>query len=142
MPYTPNAVVAHTFSFPDFTFTMNLSGTVARTDVGKAVSLDTAADNTAKLAADGDEIHGRLASVELGGLDGLTVGGVERKFRAILPIKAGLAGFNVVARGDTVCGAGAGEVRALNNGAAKTPNRSLNTVVAVLSGNRAIVEFL
>lgn len=142
MPYSPNAVVAHFFSFPDFTFTMNVTGTVALADVGKAVALDTTAANSVKLAGDGDIIFGRLESLEKDGLDKLTVGAISRKFRAILPIKAGLAGVAIVAVGDTVAGAGAGEVKASNNGTAKTPDQSLNTVVEVLTGNRAVVEML
>lgn len=142
MTYSPNAVVAHSFSLPDFTFTMNVSGAVALTDVGKAVSLDTTADNTVKLAADGDEIFGRLESVEIDGLDGLKVGAVSRKFRAPLPVKAGLAGFNVVARGDTVVGAGNGEVKASNDTAKKTPNHALNTVITAPVANAVVVEML
>lgn len=141
MSYTPNAVVAHSFSFPDFTFTMNVSGTVTAADVGKAVALDTAAANTAKLAGDGDTIMGRLETIETGGVDGLTVGAIARKFRAKLPVKAGLTGVNAVAVGDTVVGAGAGEVKAMNNGSAKTPNPALNTVIEIGAGY-AVVEFL
>ena len=139
--YTPNAVVAHSFSHPDFTLTMNLSGAPALTDVGKAASLDATGSNTAKLAADNDVILGRLETVETGGLDGLTVGAIARKFQARLPIKAGLTGFNAVAVGDTVCGAGAGEVKALNSGSAKTPNHALNIVVAI-EGSFAVVSQL
>ena len=141
MPYTPNAVVAQSFSFPDFTFTMNVSGAVTMNDVGKAVSLDTTAPNTVKLAADGDAVYGRLESLEKGGLDGLTVGAVSRKFRSKVPVKAGLSGFNAVAVGDTVVGAGAGEVKASNSGSAKTPNIALNTVVEIGTGY-AVVEQL
>lgn len=142
MAYSLNAVVPSSFSFPDFTFTMNVSGSVTRSDVGKAVSLDTTADNTVKLAGDGDEIYGRLESFEDGGLDGLTVGAISRKFRAPLPVKAGLTGINAVARGDTVVGAGNGEVKALNNGTAKTPDRSLNTTLTAPAANAVVVEML
>lgn len=139
MAYSLNAVVPSTFSLPDFTFTMNVSGAVTLQDVGKAVSLDTTQDNTVKLAGDGDEIYGRLASVETGGLDGLTVGAVETKFQAPLPVKAGLTGFAVVARGDTVVGAGNGEVKAKNSGSAKTPNLSDNIVLTAPASNKVVV---
>lgn len=142
MPYSLNAVVPSSFSFPDYTFTMNVSGAVTRAHVGRAVALDTTADNTVKLAGDGDEIYGRLESFETGGLDGLTVGAVSRKFRAPLPVKAGLTGFNAVARGDTLVGAGDGEVKALNSGSAKTPNRSLNVALTAPAANAVVVEML
>lgn len=143
MPYTPNAVVANSFSFPDYTFTMNVSGAVVQADVGKAVTLDTATANTVKLAAAGDRIYGRLESLETGGLDGLTVGAVSRKYRAILPVASGLAGLDVPAIGDTVVGsATAGAVKASNNATIKTPDRGINTVLEVLSGNRVVVEQL
>jgi hypothetical protein len=128
--YKATAVVAHSFSFPDFTFSQNVSGAVSNPgDVGKAVSVDPATPNTVKLAADGDAIHGRLESVETGGLDGLTIGAVSRKFRAILPTSG------VVAVGDSVVGAGGGLVKA-----AAAPNATL--VLEVLTGNRAVVELL
>lgn len=134
MPYTPNAVVAHSFSFPDFTFTMNVSGAVTRADVGKAVALDPATPNTVKLAAANDVIYGRLESLEADGLDGLTVGAVARKFRAILPTDG-----TAVAVGDSVDGgATAGTVKA--QVAADSIDR--NTVLEVLTGNRVVVEQL
>ena len=141
MPYTPNAVVAHSFSFPDFTFTMNVSGTVVAADVGKAVTLDTTAANTVKLAGSADEIYGRLETLESGGLDGLTIGAVARKFRAKLPILAGQTGINLIAVGDSVMGGTAGAVKALNNTTIKTPDRSLNTVIEI-GTDYAVVEML
>ena len=132
MSYTPNAVVAHSFSFPDFTFTMNVSGAVTRADVGKAVALDPATANTVKLAGADDVVYGRLESLEADGLDGLTVGAVSRKFRAVLPTTG------VVAVGDSVCGsATAGVVKA-----AASDSVDRNTVLEVLTGNRAVVEQL
>jgi hypothetical protein len=131
--YKATAVVAHSFSFPDFTFTMNVSGAVTTADVGKAVALDTGAENTVKLAGADDVVYGRLESVETGGLDGLTVGAVSRKFRAILPTDG-----TAVAVGDSVCGgATAGTVKA-----AASDSVDRNTVLAILTGNRAVVEQL
>ena len=142
MPYTPNSVVTQTFSFPDFTFTMLVSGTVTTADVGKAVALDTTTANTVKLAGDGDAIFGRLETFEDRVQEGIKVGAISRKFRTVLPVKANLTGLNAVAVGDTVAGAGAGEVKALNNGTAKTPDHDKNVVVEILTGNRAVVEKL
>ena len=134
MTYKATAVVAHSFSFPDFTFTMNVSGAVTLADVGKAVTLDRTAPNTVKLAGNNDVIYGRLESVEAGGLDGLTVGAVSRKFRAILPTDG-----TAVTVGDSVDGgATAGTVKA--QAAADSVDR--NVVLEVLSGNRVVVEQL
>ena len=134
MPYTPNAVVTQLFSFPDFTFTMNVSGVVTAADVGKAVALDTTAPNTVKLAGDDDEVYGRLETFEDRTQENVKTGAVSRKIRAKLPVKAGLTTFDIPAVGDTVVGAGAGEVKALNDGAAKTPNQTNNTVIEVGTG--------
>ena len=60
-----------------FHLTMNLSGAVTVADVGKAVSVDTTRPNTAKLAADGDAIIGRLASVEVRTNEGTVIGAVS-----------------------------------------------------------------
>lgn len=135
MSYTPNAVVAHSFSFPDFTFTMNVSGTVTRADVGKAVTLNPATANTVKLAGADDVVYGRLESLETGGLDGLTVGAVARKYRAILPTTG------TVAVGDQVSGsATAGVVKA--TGTQPAEGAKTNRILEVLTGNRAVVEQL
>src|SRR3990167_4774955 len=134
MPYTPNGVVSHTFPIDDFVFTYLISGTVVAADVGKAVALDTAAANTVKLAGADDVIFGRLETFEDRVQEGVKVGAVARKFKTKLPVQAALAGFNVPAVGDTVVGAGAGEVKASNNGTAKTPDQTNNTVIEVLTG--------
>lgn len=135
MPYTPNAAVTSSFSFPDFTFSMNVSGTVVAADVGRAVTLDNATPNTVKLAADGDHVFGRLETIELGGLDGLTVGAVSRKFRSILPTAAA-----VTVGAEVVGSATAGSVKVT----AVQPTEGLksNRVIEVLTGNRAVVEKL
>lgn len=135
MPYTPNAAVAHSFSFPDYTFTMNVTGSVVAADVGKAVTIDTTAANSVKLAGDGDHVYGRLESFETGGLDGLTLGAISRKFRAILPTAAA-----VTVGAEVVGSATAGSVKPTGT----QPGEGLksNRVVEVLTGNRAVVEKL
>lgn len=134
MTYKATAVVAHSFSFPEFTFTMNVSGGATLADVGKAVTLDRTAPNTVKLAGNNDVIYGRLESMESGGLDGLAVGAVSRKFRAILPTDG-----TAITVGDSVDGgATAGTVKA--QVAADSVDR--NVVLEVLSGNRVVVEQL
>jgi hypothetical protein len=141
VPYTPNGVVTQLFRFPDFQFTYNVSGSVTAADLGKAVAFDTTATNTIKLAGDGDVVIGRLEAFEDRTQEGIKVGTVARKIRGKFPVKTGLTGFNAVAVGDTVVGAGAGEVKALNSGSAKTPNQALNTVVEIGTGF-AVVELL
>src|SRR3546814_16684090 len=54
--------------------------------------------------------------------NGLLTGAVSRKFLTKLPVKAALAGNEIPAVGDTVVGAGAGEVKALEDGTSKTPD--------------------
>lgn len=97
------------FYFEDSLLTFNLTAGMDSDDVGKAVSLSTAAANTVKLAGDGDHIVGRLQSVEDRTVEGTLVGAVELRFANTLPIKTG----ETVAVGDTVVGAGVGEVKAL-----------------------------
>lgn len=135
MTYKATAVVAHSFSYPDYTFSMNVSGAVTQADVGKAVTLDSGAENTVKLAGDGDHVYGRLETIETGGLDGLTVGAISRKFRAILPTAA------AVTVGAEVTGsATAGAVKP--TAAQPAEGAKSNRVLAILTGNRAVVEKL
>lgn len=135
MPYTPNAVVTYSFTFPDFTFTMNVSGSVTKADVGKAVALDTATPNTVKLAGDNDVIYGRLETFEDGGLDGLKVGAVSRKFRAPVPTTGAVAVGQMLSGSAT-----AGVAKAMTTQPAE--NLKTNRVIEVLAGNRAVVEQL
>lgn len=131
--YTINRVVSQYFPLDDFTFTYNLSAAATADMVGRAMTLDPSAPSQFKPSGDGDRIDGRLFQFEDrrqqgGGL----VGSVERKFKAKLPVKAG----QTVALGQTVVGAGAGEVKA-----AATHDPRINTVVEVLNGF-VTVEYL
>ena len=130
MTFNPYQVVLDAFTQGDFVFTMFISGSVTTADVGKAVSLDTTADGTVKLAADDDAIYGRIYQVEDRSQEGVTTVSVETRFRKRVPIASG----ETVNRGDTVIGAGAGEVKA-----AVTANPAANIVLAV-DGDYAIVE--
>lgn len=116
------------FHFEDFHLTFTLAAGIVAADVGKAVSFG-AAPNTVKLAADGDTIIGRLATVEDRKVEGSLVGAVALKFSNTLPIKAG----QVVAAGDTVVGAGNGEVKK-----AAEADHTDNFVAEVI-GNLAVV---
>jgi hypothetical protein len=107
MTYTIGAVVSQAFTLDDFLFTYNVSGSVTTDDVGKAVSQDTGAASTVKLAADNDVIFGRLETYENRITLGITVGTVARKLKCKLPATAG-HGITV---GKRVIGAGAGLVK-------------------------------
>lgn len=102
------------FQFEDFQFTVKLAAGITAADVGKVVSQDTSADSTVKLAADGDAILGVLQTVENRTIEGQLIGTVSFKFAKTLPIKSGLTGNAVVARGSRLCGAGGGEVKAID----------------------------
>lgn len=111
-----NSVKLSKFTFEAFQLTVNLASGITSADIGKAVTQDTSADNQVKLAGDGDPILGVLYTVENRLNEGTNVGTVEFKFAAKVPIKSGLTGASVVARGKRLCGAGGGEVRALDAG--------------------------
>lgn len=81
----PNQVVSRGYDFNDFKFTYLISGTVTDADVGKAVSLDTTAANTVKLAVADEIIFGRLEAYEDRTVLGVKVATVSRKFKDIVP---------------------------------------------------------
>lgn len=135
---TPNQVVSQLFSFEDFTFTMNVSGTVTAADVGKAVALDTTAANTVKLAGANDIIYGRLETYEDRTQQAAgKVGAIARKYRAILPTD----GTAITLGAEVSGGATAGTVKATSV-QPTTGGGFNNRVVEVLTGNRVVVEQL
>lgn len=114
MPYTPVTVVSYGFpqTADPFTYTYLLSGTfaddaAAYAAVGKAVTLDTAAANTFKLAGDGDVVMGRTFQVERRIADSITTASIQRKFKEKLPANSG----HGIVVGNRVVGAGAGLVK-------------------------------
>lgn len=116
------------FHFENFMLTFTLATGITAEHQGRAVSFGAAA-NTVKLAGDGDKIIGRLETVEDRKVEGQLVGAVALKFANLLPIKAG----QTVAAGDTVIGAGSGEVKK-----AATADHDVNFVAEVI-GNHAVV---
>ena len=63
-----------------FNYTMNISGTAGvNPGIGCPMALDVAANNTAKVAGDGDTIIGALMSYENRVQEGITVGAVSFK---------------------------------------------------------------
>ena len=126
-----NTVSLKGYRFEDFTLTVLLASTITVADVGKALAWDGTNPNQMKLAADGDYIAGRLDTFEDRKIEGIKVGTVELKFANKLPIKSG----QTVAVGDTVVGAGGGEVKA-----AGTAAPDVNRVVAIDGTNAIVVK--
>ena len=116
-----------------------MTGIVAA-DVGKAVSLDTSAANSVKLAADGDAIIGKLVTVEDRSVEGVLVGTVT--LRGGFNFTEVAAATYPIAVGDSVIGAGAGEVKARVDaaGTAKEPAHNENIVVEVDGTNIVVVR--
>jgi len=113
MAYNPAGVVSYGFPIDVTIFTYLISGLADDAAVaaaaGKAVSLDTSAANTVKLAADGDVIFGRvfLAENRSGGGVGIKTAAVQRLFKEKLPAASG----HGIVVGDRVIGAGGGLVK-------------------------------
>ncbi|RWP44305.1 MAG: hypothetical protein E5X41_13090 [Mesorhizobium sp.] len=129
--YSHQNVTLRGFHWEVSSLTFNLATGITNDHIGRGVSIDTSGANKVKLAADGDTIIGRLASVENRTVEGSLIGAVELQFANTLPIKAAA----VVAIGDTVVGAGAGEVKA-----AATPDHSKNFVVEIIGTNAVVVK--
>ena len=122
MAFNTNQVVLDGFTQNDHVFTMYGSGDITIDDVGKAVSLDTSADATVKLAEDGEAIYGRVFQVEDRSQEGVVTVSVETRFRKRVRKESA----TVINRGDTVVGAGNGFVKA-----AAAADSAKNTVLAV-----------
>lgn len=106
----------------EFRYTWKISGTITEADEGKALTYDTTAANTVKLAGDGDVVIGRLFKYEDREVEDETLVTVDTKGGMILPKLES----TVVAVGDTVVGDADGLVKA-----AVSADWSLNYVAAV-----------
>lgn len=73
----------------DNDYTFLISGSVTSADVGKAVTQDTSAANTVKLAGDQDPIIGQLRVVEVRSNEGITVATVTMEGFVRLPVVSG-----------------------------------------------------
>lgn len=103
------------FPFEDSQLTVKLASGITANDCGKALTQDTSADNTMKLAGDGDPIDAVLLTFEdRTAIEGIRVGTATFRFAMTLPVKSGLSGAAVPARGSRLCGAGNGEVKAID----------------------------
>ena len=118
--------------------TMALNAAIVAADVGKAVSLDAAA-NTVKLAADNDQIFGRLETFEDRVSEGLKVGTVALAGILVLPTVS-----TVPALGANVAGGGAGEVKTAAAPADATAAAlvRVNQVIARDATNRRVTVVL
>lgn len=136
--YNITGVVLSGFPRGTETFTYHLSGFAADASdetvaaaAGKAVSLDTTAAGTVKLAGDGDTIFGRVFVAEnRAAIGGGKVASVTRTFKDKLPAAAG----HGIVVGDSVVGAGNGLVKK-----AGTANR---TIVIETGADFVTVEHL
>lgn len=125
-------------TFPESQFTFRISGsnlTAANTE-GKVVSLDTTAADTVKLAADGDNIIGRVVKFEARVNEGVNLVTIATRFINNVPVKSG----ETVLVGDTVVGAGNGEVKTFKVTGVSAPRPWDNYVVEVGSGT-VVVAF-
>lgn len=127
----------------DAQFTYFISGTnsatLASAVVGYAVSLDTTADGTVKLAADGDRIFGRVEQYEWRAQEGEALVTVAKVFIGNLPLKAG----ETPTRGSQILGAGNGTVKANVTAATQIPGSAIPHEVLTYDGtaNTVCVSF-
>lgn len=122
----------------DFHYPFYITGVVTTADVGKAVAIDAAAAYSVKLAGNGDRVVGVLVSYEDRVVEGVKVATVALKggFRVT---KAAAA--TAISVGDTVIGAGAGEVKPRRN-AGDTANEADHSQNIVTSVNGTDIEIL
>lgn len=90
----------------EWQFTAKLASGITAADIGKALTLDSSA-NQFKLATDGAKVHARLLQVENRVQTGQLLGTIALKFIDELPLKSG----ETPAVGNSVLGAGGGEVK-------------------------------
>lgn len=136
MVYDPRKVVSYGFPFDDFIFTYNLAAGIGQDQLGQALTLDTTAASTMKLAGDGAPIHGRLMQAEDRTQQGAGLtGSVQRKFKEKLKAIPAAG----IAVGESVCGSATpGLVRQAVVGV----DPITNIVVEVLADDFVVVESL
>lgn len=143
MAYTGTGVVSYGFPIDAFTFTYFISG-LTDTDAahaaaaGLAVALDDTAENTVKLAGDGDPIFGRIFVAERRDVLGVSTASIQRKFKEKLPAAAS-HGITV---GDSVVGDGAGLVRLVASGTPAEVTAGQRNIVVEVGDEFVVVEQL
>jgi hypothetical protein len=117
----------------------NLASAIVAADVGKAVSIDTTAAFTVKLAADNDEIIGRLETFEDRTVEGLKTGTVAMQGIMVFPTVV-----TVPALGDNVAGGGSGQVKTATAPGTATAAAlvRVNTVIARDATNRLVTVII
>lgn len=113
-----------------FHYAWNLAAGITAADVGKAMAVDSSAASTAKLAGDGDQVIGKLVTVEDRTVEGILVGTIAHRggFK--------FTGEGAIAVGNTVVGSTtAGTVKA-----AAVADHADNIVVEVNGTDITIVR--
>lgn len=126
----------------DFQYTFNVkASTVVDADAGvKAVSVDTAAANQVKLAADGDRILGLLSVYEKRVAEGVEVGTVSLHGGYVFTMKLSPnMGTEMPAIGDFIVGAGSGLVRKATTAELALGNKANWQVVEIAANNLTVV---
>lgn len=118
----------------EFLYPFNLATGITEADEGKAVTVDTSAANTVKLAGDGDDIFGRLERVEDRSIEGTLVGTVALKGSLKLPKTDAAITVGASVQGSAT----AGKVKLL----AASANTNNNVVVEVDETNDYVVVIL
>lgn len=108
----------------DSAYTFLLASGITTADIGKAVTIDSTAANTIKLAGNQEVILGRLESVEERTAEGITVGTIicAGSFEFFIDTDATASPDQTPAVGDFITGA------ALSGGAKGYVQKSLNNV--------------
>lgn len=115
----------------EFHYPFYLASGITKADEGKAVTLDTTGPNKVKLAGDDDPIIGVLVVVENRAIEGILVGTVALRGGFRMKKAASAPAISV---GDTVVGAGGGEVKA-----AASADPRINFVAEVEASGDVIV---
>lgn len=142
MPYTGTGVVSFGFPIDAFTFTYYISGladdAATAAAVGKAVSIDTTAANTVKLAANAEAIFGRVFQAENRAVLGVKTAAIQRKFKEKLPAANG----HGIVVGESVVGAGGGLVRKVAVGVPAEVTAGQRNIVVEVGTDFVVVEQL
>jgi hypothetical protein len=142
MPFTGSGVVSFGFPIDAFTFTYYITGladdAATAAAVGKAVSQDTSAASSVKLAADAEAIFGRVFQAENRSVLGVKTAAIQRRFKEKLPATVGHA----IAVGESVVGAGGGLVRKVATGVPAEVTAGARNVVVEVGTDFVVVEQL
>lgn len=125
------------FYSEDWSLTWNLAAGIVAADIGKAMTQDTTAANTAKLAGDNDSIIGVLVSRENRVQEGTLVGAISHQFGVSLTYTGGLPAIGAQVVGASVAGTVKAATAALGTGLYRKPaivveqNAAAGTVVVL-----------